>query len=61
VYSLTRAILANRYSRNGFFVYCIGLHLLVAMSLYWLATVEVNSFNTRLIVQSADDALLVPT
>ena len=42
VYSLTRAVLTNRYSRNAFFVYCIGLHLLVALVLYWLATVEVR-------------------
>jgi hypothetical protein len=43
VYSLTRAVLANRYSRNAFFVYCIGLHLLVVIVLYWLATAEVFS------------------
>ena len=42
VYSLTRAILTNRYSRNAFFVYCIGLHLLLVIVLYWLATVEVQ-------------------
>jgi homeobox protein cut-like len=41
VYSLTRAVLANRYSRNAFFVYCMGLHLLVGVVLYWLATNEV--------------------
>ena len=41
VYSLTRAILANRYSRNAFVVYCVGLHLLVVVVLYWLATTEV--------------------
>jgi hypothetical protein len=41
VYSLTRAVLANRYSRNAFFAYCIGLHLLVVIVLYWLATAEV--------------------
>jgi hypothetical protein len=45
VYSLTRAVLAHRYSRNAFFVYCIGLHLLVAVVLYWLATAEVPSRN----------------
>ena len=42
VYSLTRAVLANRYSRNAFFVYCVGLHLLVIFVLYWLATAEVK-------------------
>jgi homeobox protein cut-like len=40
VYSLTRAVLTNRYSRNAFFVYCVGLHLLVVLVLYWLATIE---------------------
>jgi homeobox protein cut-like len=44
VYSLTRAVLANRYSRNAFFVYCMGLHLLVVVVLYWLATNEVSVF-----------------
>lgn len=42
VYSLTRAILTNRYSRNAFFVYCVGLHLLVVFVIYWLATIEVS-------------------
>jgi CASP C terminal len=46
VYSLTRAILANRYSRNAFFGYCIGLHFLVGVVLYWLATAEVFPSNS---------------
>jgi hypothetical protein len=40
VYSLTRAVLANRFSRNAFFSYCVGLHVLVVVVLYWLATAE---------------------
>lgn len=50
VYSLTRAILANRYSRNAFFGYCIGLHLLVVLVLYWLATAEVSLSEMKLMV-----------
>lgn len=55
VYSLTRAVLTNRYSRNAFFVYCVGLHLLVILVLYWLATIEhVGSVGT-LGMRSHDD------
>jgi homeobox protein cut-like len=52
LYSLTRAILANRYSRNAFFVYCIGLHLLVMCLLYWLVTTGVRPVEVRLMVAS---------
>lgn len=53
VYSLTRAILANRYSRNAFFVYCAGLHLLVVFILYWLATAEVSLLLNILMIARA--------
>jgi hypothetical protein len=52
VYSLTRAVLANRYSRNAFFGYCIGLHLLVVLVLYWLATAEV-----LLVIMQTNDSM----
>lgn len=50
VYSLTRAVLANRYSRNAFFVYCAGLHLLVVFILYWLATAEVSLLSNFILI-----------
>jgi homeobox protein cut-like len=55
VYSLTRAVLTNRYSRNAFFVYCVGLHLLVILVLYWLATIEHVASVGTLGTRSRDD------
>ncbi|KAH6889982.1 CASP C terminal-domain-containing protein [Thelonectria olida] len=40
VYSLTRMVLASRTSRNLFAVYCVALHLLVFVSMYWLGTAD---------------------
>lgn len=37
VYSITRMVLATRTSRNLFAAYCVALHLLVFISLYWVA------------------------
>ncbi|KAF4982022.1 hypothetical protein FZEAL_2272 [Fusarium zealandicum] len=42
VYSLTRMVLASRTSRNLFAAYCVALHLLVFMSMYWLSTSDVE-------------------
>ncbi|KAF4451899.1 homeobox protein cut-like [Fusarium austroafricanum] len=42
VYSLTRTVLASRTSRNLFAVYCVALHLLVFVSLYWLSSSDVQ-------------------
>ncbi|PFH61302.1 hypothetical protein XA68_17719 [Ophiocordyceps unilateralis] len=36
VYSVTRMVLASRASRNLFAAYCVALHVLVFLSLYWL-------------------------
>ncbi|KAI5458410.1 CASP C terminal-domain-containing protein [Mariannaea sp. PMI_226] len=38
VYSLTRMVLASRTSRNLFAAYCVALHLLVFVSMYWLGS-----------------------
>lgn len=35
VYSVTRMVLSTRTSRNLFAAYCVALHLLVFLSLYW--------------------------
>lgn len=48
VYSITRMVLASRTSRNLFAAYCVALHLLVFMSLYWLGTVDVESHASKL-------------
>ncbi|KAM0440290.1 hypothetical protein ACHAQK_005686 [Fusarium lateritium] len=42
VYSLTRTVLASRTSRNLFGAYCVALHLLVFMCLYWLSSSDVQ-------------------
>ncbi|KAK5738470.1 hypothetical protein LTR17_005998 [Elasticomyces elasticus] len=38
VFQLTRLVLATRSSRNLFAAYCVGLHLLVFMMLFWAGT-----------------------
>ncbi|KFZ10079.1 hypothetical protein V502_08329 [Pseudogymnoascus sp. VKM F-4520 (FW-2644)] len=35
VFSITRMVLATRTSRNMFAAYCVALHMLVFLSLYW--------------------------
>jgi homeobox protein cut-like len=43
VFSITRMVLATRTSRNLFAAYCVALHVLVFLTLYWLGTVDVES------------------
>ena len=43
VFSITRMVLATRTSRNLFAAYCLALHILVFLVLYWLGTVDVES------------------
>ncbi|KAK7420007.1 hypothetical protein QQX98_003013 [Neonectria punicea] len=43
VYSLTRMVLASRTSRNLFAVYCVALHLLVFVSMFWLGSSDFES------------------
>lgn len=42
IFSVTRMVLATRTSRNLFAAYCLALHLLVIVMLYWTGTVEVE-------------------
>jgi homeobox protein cut-like len=42
IFSLTRIVLATRTSRNLFAVYCVALHVLVFMMLYWTGTSQVE-------------------
>ena len=48
VFSITRMILATRTSRNLFAVYCVALHLLVFLALYWLGTADVEKHASNL-------------
>lgn len=40
VYSITRMVLASRTSRNLFAAYCVALHLVVFLSLYWMSGMD---------------------
>ena len=42
IFSITRMVLANRTSRNLFAGYCIVLHVLVFLMLYWSGTGEID-------------------
>ncbi|OQV00155.1 hypothetical protein CLAIMM_05692 [Cladophialophora immunda] len=42
VFSLTRVVLATRTSRNLFAGYCLALHMLVFVMLYWMGTADVD-------------------
>nr|POF03447.1 protein casp [Quercus suber] len=41
VWQVTRMVLATRTSRNLFAMYCLGLHMLVLIMLYWMGSAEV--------------------
>lgn len=41
-------VLATRTSRNLFAGYCVALHVLVFLSLYWLGTVDVEQHGSNL-------------
>ncbi len=42
IFSLTRIVLATRISRNLFAAYCVALHVLVFLMLYWTGTTQVE-------------------
>ncbi|KIV81609.1 hypothetical protein PV11_03782 [Exophiala sideris] len=42
VFSLTRIVLATRTSRNLFAAYCLALHMLVFLMLYWMGTGDID-------------------
>ncbi|KAI6783209.1 uncharacterized protein J7T54_000711 [Emericellopsis cladophorae] len=48
VYSVTRMVLASRTSRNVFAAYCVALHLLVFLTLYWLGSADFEQHATQL-------------
>ncbi|KAM7214919.1 CASP C terminal domain containing protein [Rhypophila decipiens] len=48
VYSVTRMVLASRTSRNLFAVYCVALHLLVFVSLFWVGSADADAAATSL-------------
>ncbi|KAI9705678.1 MAG: hypothetical protein M1820_005088 [Bogoriella megaspora] len=48
IFQITRLVMATRTSRNLFAVYCLGLHLLVLFSLYWLGTTDIEQHSTSL-------------
>ncbi|MCJ1394609.1 hypothetical protein MMC18_007489 [Xylographa bjoerkii] len=48
VFSMTRLILANRSSRNLFATYCLALHVLIFVMLYWMQTTDVQNHASNL-------------
>jgi len=52
VYSVTRMVLASRTSRNLFAAYCVALHFLVFLSLYWMGSGDAEH-HARTLTQSA--------
>lgn len=48
VFQLTRMVLATRTSRNLFAMYCVGLHMLVFLMLYWMGTSDVEKHASNL-------------
>ncbi|PHH78948.1 hypothetical protein CDD80_5980 [Ophiocordyceps camponoti-rufipedis] len=47
VYSITRMVLASRASRNLFAAYCVALHVLVFLSLYWLGSSDLEKHGSN--------------
>ena len=48
VFSMTRLILATRTSRNLFAAYCLALHVLIFVMLYWMQTADVRKHASNL-------------
>jgi homeobox protein cut-like len=48
IFSITRMVLATRTSRNLFAGYCLGLHLMIFLMLYWTGTTEVEKHAANL-------------
>ena len=48
VFQLTRLVLATRTSRNLFAFYCLGLHVLVCIMLFWSGTAGVEANGSHL-------------
>ncbi|KAL9621470.1 MAG: hypothetical protein Q9160_004113 [Pyrenula sp. 1 TL-2023] len=48
IFSITRMVLANRTSRNLFAGYCVAIHVMVFLMLYWMGTTEVEKHVSNL-------------
>ena len=48
VFQVTRMVLATRTSRNLFALYCLGLHLMVLLMLYWMGSVDIQKHASNL-------------
>lgn len=48
VYSITRMVLATPTSRNLFAAYCLALHVLVFVMLYWMQSVDIVKHASKL-------------
>lgn len=48
IFSITRMVLANRTSRNLFAGYCLALHLLIILMLYWSGSVDAQKHAANL-------------
>lgn len=48
VFRITRLVLATRTSRNLFAAYCLGLHILVFLMLYWAGTTDIEKHSANL-------------
>ena len=48
VFSITRMVLANRTSRNLFAFYCLSLHILIFVMLYWMHSFDVSKHASNL-------------
>ncbi|RDW83357.1 hypothetical protein BP5796_04848 [Coleophoma crateriformis] len=48
VFSITRMILATRTSRNLFAGYCLALHVIVFLTLYWLGSSDMEQHSSHL-------------
>lgn len=48
VFSVTRIVLATRTSRNLFAAYCLALHLLVMIMIYWMTMVDIERHTSKL-------------
>ena len=48
VFSITRMVLANRTSRNLFAFYCLSLHVLIFVMLYWMHSFDVSKHASNL-------------
>ncbi|KAK5111471.1 hypothetical protein LTR62_004923 [Meristemomyces frigidus] len=48
VFQLSRIVLATRTSRNLFAAYCLGLHMLVLIMLFWMGTADAEAHATHL-------------